>query len=59
MHEKEKSNNQSKQGPTPPNIPIFKTILLIICRILNSALFIMNVSVDPTLPKKKNLINWH
>ena len=50
-------NNQSKQRPTPPNNPIFKTILLNIYRILNSA-FIMNVSVEPSF-RKKNLINWH
>ena len=48
-----KSNNQSKQSPTPPNNLIFKTILLSIYRILNSALFIMNVSVEPNLPKKQ------
>ena len=47
-----KSNNQSKQRRTPPNNPIFKTILLSIYRILNSALFIMNVSVEPNLPKQ-------
>ena len=48
-----KSYNQSKQRPTPPNNPIFKAILLSIYKILNSALFIMNVSVEPNLPKKK------
>ena len=54
-----KSNNQSKQRLTPPNNPICKTKLFTINRILNSALFIMKVSVEPNLPKKNNLINWH
>ena len=49
-----KSNNQSKQRPSPLNKPSFKTILLSIYRILNSALFIMNVSVEPNLPKKQH-----
>ena len=46
MHEKQKkSNKQSKQRRSLPNKPIFKTILLSIYRILNSALLIVNVSV--------------
>ena len=56
MKNKTKSNNQSKQRPTPPNNPIFKTILVSIYRILNHALFIMSVSLEPNLLKKKKLI---
>ena len=51
MENKKKSNNQSKQRPSPPNNPIFKTILLSIYRILNSALLIMDVSVEPDFTK--------
>ena len=47
-----KSNNQSKQRPSSSNNPIFKTILLSIYKILNSAFFIMYVSVEPNLLKK-------
>ena len=46
-----KSNNQSKQRPSIPNNPIFKTILLSIYKILNSVLFIINVSVEPNFTK--------
>ena len=48
MKKQKKSNNQSKQRPSPPNNPIFNTILLSIYRILNSALLIVNVSVEYT-----------
>ena len=46
-----KSNNESKQRPSPLNNPILKIILSSIYRILNSALFIMNVSVWPNFTK--------
>ena len=59
MHEKpKKSNNQSKQRPSPRNNPIFKTMLLSIYRTLNSSLLIVNVSVESNSRKYK-LINWH
>ena len=60
MHEKPKNQitNQNKGQLSPPNNPIFKTILLSIYRILNSALLIVNVSVESN-SRKYNLINWH
>ena len=53
-----KSNNQSKQRPSTPNNPVFKTILFSIYRILNSVILIVNGSVESN-SRKYNLINWH
>ena len=59
MHEKTKNQiTNKKKRPSPPNNPIFKTILLSIYRILNSALLVVNVSVESN-SRKYNLINWH
>ena len=46
-----KSNNKPKQRQSPLNDPVFKTILLSIYTILNSALLIMNVSAEPNFLK--------